>query len=309
MKYFAVPDGNPAYHQAFEQVVFDQIREDSILILWSNSPAIVCGAYQNIYQETSIYRAWKNKVAIIRRDSGGGTVYHDPGNLNYTVISDSDGSVDYDAVLKGILTALNRIGVPAKKNNVCDITLHGRKISGSAQRISKGRLLHHGTLLFDTDLAILHEIADRSGRTYISRAIRSNPAEVVNIGQYWDGDVKDFKKALLSAYPADLTEMSLTQEQLEQVKQLAEEKYSSWTWNCGRSPAFICEVSGELSCEPIHIRYEAKKGIITTCELISPIFEENAGNIFIGAQLRPELIESLCQELTDCPDKLAELIL
>ena len=140
MKYFAVPDGTPAFHQALEQIVFEQIQEDSILMLWSNAPAIVCGAYQNIYQETSVYRAWKRGIPVIRRDSGGGTVYHDPGNLNYTVICDSDGSVNYDGVMAGILTALHRIGVPAEKSKVCDITLHGRKISG-------GRLLHHLSLI------------------------------------------------------------------------------------------------------------------------------------------------------------------
>ena len=302
MKYFAVPDGTPAFHQALEQIVFEQIQEDSILMLWSNAPAIVCGAYQNIYQETSVYRAWKRGIPVIRRDSGGGTVYHDPGNLNYTVICDSDGSVNYDGVMAGILTALHRIGVPAEKSKVCDITLHGRKISG-------GRLLHHGTLLFDTDLTVLHEVSGRSGRTYHSRAIPSNPAQVVNISQYWQGTMADFRKALRAAYPADLTEASLTEEQLRLAEQLAEEKYGSWAWTCGRSPAFLCEVTGELSGKPIQLRYEAKKGVITVCELRSPLLDPHAGDRFLGAQLRPEAIEALCQEITDEPDKLAELIL
>ena len=131
--------------------------------------------------------------------------------------------MNYDGVMAGILTALHRIGVSAEKSKVCDITLHGRKISGSAQKISGGRLLHHGTLLFDTDLTVLHEVSGRSGRTYHSRAIPSNPAQMVNISQYWQGTMADFRKALRAAYPADLTEASLTEEQLRLAEQLATE--------------------------------------------------------------------------------------
>lgn len=309
MQWITVPQGSPAYHQAFEQVVFERVRGEDVLLLWRNPPAIVCGAYQNVYQETSVYRAWKQGVPVIRRASGGGTVYHDLGNLNYTVIQDSDGTVDYDKVMAGILTALRRLGIPAQKANACDITLHGKKISGSAQKISKGRLLHHGTLLFDTDLTALHGIADRAGRTYVSRAIPSRPAQVVNIGAYWQGDLEAFQKALKAAYPAQLTEGTLTPEQLAEAERLAEEKYSDWAWTCGKSPAFRCEASGQVAGQPVTLAYEAKKGIVTYCQLQSPGLAPETGARFLGARLHPEEIEDLCRGITPCPEQLSELIL
>lgn len=118
MKYLVMPEGDPAYHLALEQVLFEQCRTEDLLLLWTNAPAVVCGAYQNVYQETSLYRAWKQKVAVLRRDSGGGTVYHDPGNLNYTVIRDSEGGIAYDRMMEDILTALHALGLPAEKGGI-----------------------------------------------------------------------------------------------------------------------------------------------------------------------------------------------
>jgi lipoate-protein ligase A len=311
MKYYAVPKGSPAFHQAFEQVVFEEIREDDVLLLWDNEPAIVCGAYQNIYQETSIYRAQKQGIDVIRRISGGGTVYHDPGNLNYTILTDHQSGIDYDSMMADIIEALNQMGIPAAKNRVCDIAIHGKKISGSAQKIVKGRLMHHGTLLFDADLSVLREVADRTGRTYHSKAIPSNPAEVVNIRKYWNGTMEEFQKALLAAYPADFTEESLSEDQMERVRQLAAEKYQSWEWNCGRSPAFSCEISGVLKGTdiPVDLRYEAKKGIITVCELTSPALPKDAQDALTGAKLEPKSIEKICRALTDQSEALADFIL
>lgn len=155
---------DPFYNQAFEEYVFEHFREGEIFLLWQNDPAVIVGSYQNICREVHVERLRQLGIPVIRRITGGGTVYHDLGNLNYTYISDGGAAIDYDQCLGPILAALNDIGVPARKNRTCDIAIGDLKISGSAQRMTKGRLLHHGTLLFSSDLGVLDQITTTGKR-------------------------------------------------------------------------------------------------------------------------------------------------
>ena len=149
---------DPFFNQAFEDYVFRTFREDEVLLLWRNRPAVVVGCYQNICREVHVRALLEQNVPVVRRMSGGGTVYHDLGNLNYTLITGQSGALDYDRCLAPVLRALNALGVPAQKSRTCDMTVDGKKISGSAQKIANGRVLHHGTLLFDADLTRLDEM-------------------------------------------------------------------------------------------------------------------------------------------------------
>ena len=153
---------DPYFNQAFEEYVFNNIKDDKVLIVWRNKPAIIVGCYQNICKEVSAYALKKAGIPIVRRMSGGGTVYHDLGNINYTLIHDKEGFIDYDDFLTPVIDALNRLGVKAHKDRTCDISIGGKKISGSAQKVSSGRVLHHGTLLFDSDLTVLDEITTKN---------------------------------------------------------------------------------------------------------------------------------------------------
>ena len=149
---------DPFYNQAFEEFVFENFRDQDIFLLWQNSPAVIVGSYQNICREVHVESLRRLGIPVVRRCTGGGTVYHDLGNVNYTYITQADGGVSYDGVLLPVIRALNDIGVPARKNRTCDIAIGDLKISGSAQRMTKGRLLHHGTLLFSSDLEVLDRI-------------------------------------------------------------------------------------------------------------------------------------------------------
>ena len=126
---------DPAFNQAFEEYVFERVAsEETILMLWRNAPAVVCGCYQNAFAEVDMLRAAERGVAVIRRISGGGTVYHDLGNVNYSVIAPADGEVDYARFIAPVVEALNDLGVPAAMNRTCDIAVNGLKVSGSAQK-------------------------------------------------------------------------------------------------------------------------------------------------------------------------------
>lgn len=179
---------DPFYNQAFEEYVFEHFREGEIFLLWQNDPAVIVGSYQNICREVHVERLRQLGIPVIRRITGGGTVYHDLGNLNYTYISDGGAAIDYDQCLGPILAALNDIGVPARKNRTCDIAIGGGKISGSAQRMTKGRLLHHGTLLFSPTSACWIR-SPPTGKTTASRARGPSPPSAPSpiSGSTWPG--------------------------------------------------------------------------------------------------------------------------
>ncbi|MFC2662585.1 MAG: biotin/lipoate A/B protein ligase family protein [Eubacterium sp.] len=310
MKYIEIPDGSPAFHLACEEVIFDTEKKGDILLLWRNSPVIVCGAHQNIYQETSVYRAQKQGIEILRRVSGGGTVYHDDGNLNYSVIMDEEKFKTYDDLLSGILSAMNAAGIPAEKGRICDINVGGVKVSGNAQRIAHGRILQHGTLLYDADLSVLRSVSGRQGRHYVSRATLSNPAEVGNIKPFWNGgSVEDFQEALLLHYPGDVEHTAMTEEQLAEARRLETEKYGDWKWNFGKSPKFTCDAKSCVNRKPCSVTYGAKKGIIQEIDLQGDGVSGNAGKVFEGCRLDVDEIIERAKEVTDAPEELADLIL
>ena len=172
---------DPYFNQAFEEYIFNNIKDDRVLIVWRNKPAVIVGCYQNICREVDAYALKKAGIPIVRRMSGGGTVYHDLGNINYTLIHDKEGFIDYDDFLTPVIEALNRLGVKAHKDKTCDIAIGGKKISGSAQKVSSGRVLHHGTLLFESDLSVLDEITTRNkNESFISKAAESAICKVTN---------------------------------------------------------------------------------------------------------------------------------
>ena len=130
-------------------------------MLWRNGTAAVCESYQNVFAEVNVPAAQRRGMAIVRRPSGGGTVFHDLGNLNYTLIKHCDvARLDYAQFLSPMIAALNRLGIPVTMNQASDIAIDGKKVSGSAQPVAKGRALHHGTLLYNTALHDLISVAN-----------------------------------------------------------------------------------------------------------------------------------------------------
>ena len=304
---------DPFFNQAFEDYVFRNYREDDVLLLWRNRPAVVVGCYQNICREVHMRALLERGIPVVRRMSGGGTVYHDLGNLNYTLISDQQGPLDYDRCLEPVIRALNALGIPARKNRTCDIAVDGKKISGSAQKIAGGRVLHHGTLLFDSDLSLLDEITTgRKNDAFCSRGTESAICMVTNLRPYLkdDCEIVTFAKRLAAQLlPPGSEHVRLTERQLAEVRQLAEETYHSWDWTWGKTPAFTYEKHAEFAGKPIFVRYEAKRGLLLGAEVRSDTIDaQAAGAMLNGARLDPALFLELCRtlageragELLDC---------
>ena len=266
MIYIENPSFDPAYNQAFEEYVFEHCAPgDSVLMLWRNDPAVICGCYQNVYAEVSLVRAAETGVAVVRRESGGGTVYHDRGNVNYTFIGPDSGGIDYAAMIAPVVRALNSLGIPAAMSRTSDIAVNGMKVSGSAQKVQKGRVLHHGTLLYDTDLNQLHELADGQRGRFISKGVKSSPWPVANMRScLGDGapSTDVFLTQLRDALAPNAPRVRLTEADEEQIRALADEKYRTWAWTCGRSPAFTHEATFLLGSLPVTLTCRVKRGVI-----------------------------------------------
>lgn len=210
--------------------------------------------------------------------------------------------MDYDRSLAPILTALNAVGVPARKNRTCDIAIGEKKISGSAQRAAGGRRLHHGTLLFDSDLPALEEISVRGKNMCVqTRGTQSAICEVTNIREHLAEDmtVDRFQQRLLDyMVPKAGERLELTEGQRAEVRRLAEEKYRSWEWTWGRTPAFTYERRGRFAGEGISVSYRARKGIVADVRIESPAIDGTQSALLLnGARLDPEGFGEICRNL------------
>lgn len=238
---------DPKFNLALEEYVLKFIETDEdILLLYQNVPSIIVGRNQNVFEEINHQFVKKHNIPVIRRISGGGTVYHDLGNLNFSFITnDVKGSLsNYKKFTLPIINALNDIGVKASFFGKSDIILDGKKISGNAQSFYKKRMLHHGTLLFDTNLLYLNEAIQSNVTSIESKSIKSNRSFVTNIKDYLDKtwNIQDFKTYLyrkLFGHENYLERnISLTQNDYDEIEKLIHTRYDLWSWNYGESPEF-----------------------------------------------------------------------
>lgn len=293
---------DPFYNQAFEEFVFQNVRDDDVFLLWQNRPAVVVGSCQNICREVHVETLRRMDIPVVRRMSGGGTVYHDLGNVNYTYITRQDGPVDYDRCLRPVIGALNDMGIPAGKNRTCDIAIGGQKISGSAQRSAGGRLLHHGTLLFHSDLTVLDQITTHhKNDCFQTKGTLSAICPVTNIRDHLAAPMtmEEFQKGLLDRIlPPGSPSLTLTAEQEAEVCRLRDEKYRSWEWTWGRTPAFTYEKEGVFAGAPIRAAYQAKKGIVSDAVIDCAALDgAEAARLLNGTRLDPEGFAAICRTL------------
>lgn len=286
------PSMDPFYNQAFEEFVFTDILQDDVFFLWQNAPSVIVGCSQNICREVCIRQLYQMQIPVVRRISGGGTVYHDLGNVNYTYITAHRG-LDFD-LLQPIVAALNAIGVPCQRGKTSELMIGDLKISGSAQRISGGRVLHHGTLLFESDLEVLHRLTGVRKNPHFSGGVASQVSTVTNIRPHLkrDMELSEFCQQLLAQFPVQY--ISLTDLQYDCVRRLRDEKYKTWAWTWGRTPAFRYQREGCLAGKPISVVYRVKNGIVTEGEIKYADIRYDMQ----GLQFSPQIFFQLCQTLS-----------
>lgn len=271
MRYIENGSDDVYYNLAMEEYLLQNFREGTYLLLWRNDRSIVVGKYQNVFEEVNLRAVEESGIKVARRNSGGGTVYHDLGNLNYSILTDYDpkGSISYDDFLEPVVSALRNMGIPAEKRGASDIAIEGMKISGSAQTLKRGRVLHHGTLLFDADLGSLRDLLRTTTGKVTSKAVKSVRSPVTNIRDHLadrDFSLSEFRENLLgNLQRTGMEQAYLTEEQCAEIRLLAREKYSTWEWNFGRSPAFLFEKEDNVFGYRLKVRLRVENGIITSC--------------------------------------------
>ncbi|PKK40170.1 Lipoate-protein ligase A [Clostridiaceae bacterium JG1575] len=259
---------DPFYNQALEEVLFEEGTQDTAFV-WRNEPSVICGRNQNVFCEVCLPKAQERGVHLVRRMSGGGTVYHDLGNINYSILQKSESiEVDYPRFLRPMCQVLASFGLHATILMGNGLALGPHKISGNAQRMAKGRVMHHGTLLFSTDLSALHELADGQRMHYASKATPSAPHPVTNIKDHLSEDlsVEEFFERLLAAMDRvfSFEREAVRPEEERRAQELLARKYRTFEWTFGKSPAFSFRREVLFQGRQFLIAYEAKKGRIVS---------------------------------------------
>lgn len=282
LKYIENLSTDPCFNLAMEEHLFNSLEpeNDGYFLLWQNEPTIVVGRFQNTLEEINGDFVKSRKVNVVRRISGGGAVYHDHGNLNYTFIvhSKTETPFDFAFYTKPIIDILRKLGVNAEFTSRNDLTIDGKKFSGNAQYMRKGRLLHHGTLLFDSDLDILTQALNVSEDKFLSKGIKSIRSRVTNILPHLhsdDMDIASFKEVILDNLTHDNTGIvrsSLPVEVMQKITDLAESKYRTWDWNYGKSPEFTEKKIKRFDCGKIEALIQVEKGQIQSCRFYGDFF-------------------------------------
>ena len=285
MYYIASKNTNPYFNLALEQYVFDKLDPaQSYFMLWQNHNSIIVGKHQNTVAEINAAFVKERDITVARRLSGGGAVYHDLGNLNFTFITDADQEkgIDFAAFCKPVQNALASFGVDVNISGRNDMTIDGKKFSGNSQYVKHGRVMHHGTLMYDSDLSVVAQALNVSKDKIESKGIKSVRSRITNIRPYmthtdvtteifWDS----LKNYMFKAY--DMNELELTVEDIENVKNLRDTFYSKWDWNYGKSPEYTIQKKRRIeSCGTIEVLLDIEKaGKIRNISFFGDFFSKN----------------------------------
>jgi lipoate-protein ligase A len=262
---------DPRINLALEEYVFRHIRAaDSFLTFYINEPSIIIGRNQNTLEEINHEYVSEHGIHVVRRVSGGGAVYHDLGNLNFSIIApySPERFNRYDEFTRPVVDVLRDLGVPAELGGRNDLLVEGRKISGNAQFTSGDRMFSHGTVLFDSDLDRVSEALNVKMSKIESKGIKSVRSRVVNISEYLNEpvDIHEFRLRVLERIFGSRTEvptLELTDADWEGVRALTARKYGTWEWNFGESPNFNVQRTKRFPTGEIDLRIDVHRGAIS----------------------------------------------
>ncbi|MGI6145741.1 MAG: lipoate--protein ligase [Clostridia bacterium] len=303
MFYIANNSHDPHYNLAFEEYVFHNLSFDEpCLLLWQNEPSVIVGRFQNTLEEINQEYIKQHHVHVVRRITGGGAVYHDLGNLNYTFIAKHQEKVlDFRKFTEPVIKALREMGVPAKYSGRNDLTINGKKFSGNSQYNFRGKTMHHGTLLFASNLDAVQAALNVKSDKFQSKGVKSVRSRVTNISEYLPKpiSIQEFKSLLLThIFQGEaVREYQLADKDYEQIERLKTKKYLTWSWNYGHSPAFNFKNSQRFPCGKIEICLQITSGIIKECKFYGDFFSnENIEKLeqkFVGIKYQEEELAAI----------------
>lgn len=299
---------DPFLNLAIEEILLKK-RQEEFIILGINKPCVVIGKHQAAHREADTRYVTLNNIPVLRRITGGGTVFHDSGNINYTFIRncESGKQVDFKKHTKPVIDFLASTGIDASFEGKNDIKTGGLKISGNAEHVHRNRILHHGTLLFDASLDLLKNSLRKDQSAYESRGVASNPSQVTNLKEMlpeisspetFIHRMRDF----LLDYFSGAEEYELTGHELGEAQELANSKYRTWEWNYAYGPEYIFSKEFSFEGQPASVRFHVREGIIRD---IVPVGSEKMKKALVnmtGMRHMPEDLQDIAGYDPGLPD-------
>lgn len=293
---------NPAFNLALEEYALQHMR-GNIIILWRNQPAVIVGRNQNTMAEVNLAYAREQGIAVIRRQSGGGAVYHDLGNINYTMVKDGRGKDTATPLFMDFLAAQ---GLEVKLEGRNDLLLHGAKFSGHALASHKNRHMHHGCILFSTDLSQLGQVLTPAPAKLSHKGVASVRARVTCLAEHLShiNSPEAFIAALAAYWQQYVPALRLTgleENEIAAVKRLADDKYSQWQWNIGTSPACSLQASRKFDFGLVQLHMRVEKGVIKQLQLFGDFFSQKdkveLERALTGLPLQAEVLKQALEQL------------
>lgn len=300
---------DPRINLAIEEYVLRHLPTDhSYLLFYINERSIIIGKNQNTIEEVNEPYVAEKGIHVVRRLSGGGAVYHDLGNLNFSFITKDDGKsfLNFQKFTEPVVQALQNLGVDAELKGRNDLVVGERKISGNAMFATKGRMFSHGTLLFDSEIDDVVSALRVKEDKIISKGIKSIRSRVANISEFLTEKmtIEQFRSVLLTSIFNEAKEIptyQLSEEDWEKINQLSEEKYGQWDWNYGQSPKFAIHHSKRYPIGQIDVRLDVKDGQIKSCLFSGDFFGvgdvAELAELLIGTTYNKEAIEKVFSEI------------
>ncbi|MFE4703712.1 lipoate--protein ligase [Peribacillus simplex] len=300
---------DPRINLAIEEYALKQLNiDETYLLFYINRPSIIIGRNQNTIEEINADYVDGNGITVVRRLSGGGAVYHDLGNLNFSFITRDDGDSfhNFKKFTQPVVETLEKLGIHAELSGRNDILAEGKKISGNAMFSTKGRMFSHGTLLFQSEMDHIVSALKVKKDKIESKGIKSIRSRVGNIADFLKEpmSVEEFRSFLLQNIFKDsgkVTEYVLTETDWEKIYKISEERYQSWEWNYGKSPKFNLQNSHRFPVGSVDIRLEVNRGIIENCKIYGDFFGvgeiEDIEQKLTGTRYEKEAISRVLDEI------------
>ena len=311
MIYVINNSNDPFFNHAAEEYLMNNF-DDEVFMLWINRPSILIGKNQNTLSEINMDYVKENNISVVRRLSGGGAVYNDLGNMNFTFItyrSSSDTQVKngFEKFAAPVIDALKSLGVDAVFTGRNDITIDGKKISGNAQYFQKKKLLHHGTLLYDCDMSKLSKALKSRDVKFSDKAVKSVGARVTNIADYMGEsmELEDFREYLKS-YVIKTHKIENIYEfnemDIKAINKIARERFEVWEWNYGKSPNYKYQNGVKYPSGVVEYHLDVEEGKISNISIYGDFFgEKNIKDLeekLVGLKHDEDILEEALNEMS-----------
>lgn len=280
MFYINNESNNPYYNLALEEYLLKNFKQE-FFILWQNAPSVIVGKNQNAISEINTDYIKEHHIPVVRRLTGGGAVFHDLGNLNYTfIVNDREGNnFDFKKHTAPIIEVLQKLSVDAKLLGRNDLTIDGKKFSGNSQYRYRGRLLHHGTLLFNSSISNISSALKVDASKFEGKGIQSIESRVTNISAHLKKPLTlpEFKQLITSQIRSSHSEFEfydLTTQDTANIEKLEKEKYATWEWNYGSSPEYNFSNRKKFAAGSIETFFTVSNGQICGVSLYGDFFGE-----------------------------------